>query len=371
MLEWMDVEETGTPKRENAMKNKDWWLGFCTGMQILVFLVFISCLILALTSGSADAQTWDWSPPAAHHAAVCRVQSASGRGSGVYIKHDNLRGILTAAHITEGQNTEVIFSDGTKATGKSTIDKFGYDVSFVFVTHSTISPIPMATTDPRPGDKVEFLTVGGPERRLRTFWATIRATRDRITEYNCDVLSGDSGGGILNIQKKLVGIQVHGYGENILTAWNGGAYRGAGSASCKPIRDFLGRVAKCRPKGCPMPGGGVQFYPPKNPKLVPVRKPDRRPAARGSDPEDHTPGKPPGLSIDYSKLIKMILAEVNPDDFRGPVGPPGSPGADGAIGPAGPTGSRGAAEAVDINNLAERIKKRIQGSIRVKVRPVN
>ncbi len=326
---------------------------------ITLWIVFI--LGLLVFASFANAQTWDWSPPAAHHAAVCKVQNATGRGSGIYIKHGDLRGVLTAAHITEGQNTEVTFSDGTKATGKSTIDKFGHDVAFIFVTHSALLPVPMAITDPKPGERVEFLTVGGPERRLRTFWATIQAIRNKVTEYDCDVLSGDSGGGILNIQAQLIGIQSVGFGKNILTDWNGGAYRGSGSASCKPIRDFLRRVAKCGPKGCPKKQGGAQFYPP-SPKLIPVQKPVR-PVVR--PPVKRQPANtPPGFSIDYDKLVKMILAKINPADFRGPAGPQGLIGGHGPVGPAASPAE------IDINDLAKQVKKRISGSIRIKVRPI-
>ena len=72
----------------------------------------------------------------------------------------------------------------------------------------------------------------------------------------------------------------------------------------------------------------------------------------------------------------MILAKINPEDFRGPVGPPGppgdagEPGAVGKLGRDGPVGPSGGAGAVDMDDLAKRINKRIKGSIRVKVRPV-
>ncbi len=342
----------------------------------LLYMLYMITWVLALgfANSIADAQTWNWSPPAPHHTAACVVQSGDRGGSGIYIKYGDLRGVLTAAHITKGQDTQVTFSDGTKATGKSTIDKFGHDVAFIFVDNSAITPVAIANIDPQPGDRVEFLTTGGPEHRLRMFWATIRTIGESVTEYNCDVLAGDSGGAILNTQFQLVGIQYA--GRFPLTTWP--AYRGAISVSCKPIRDFLGRVAKCGPKGCPLPGGGVQFYPPKNPKLVPIQKPTR-PVAQPLPPE--TPGKgllapPLGLSIDYDKLIKMILAKIDLEDFRGPVGPVGPAGETGLRGGPGlkgrngPMGPPGATEIIDIDDLIKQINKRISGSIRVKVRPI-
>ena len=50
---------------------------------IYLFVLFFICLLVA---SGANAQTWDWSPPAPHHAAVCKVQNATGRGSGIYIE---------------------------------------------------------------------------------------------------------------------------------------------------------------------------------------------------------------------------------------------------------------------------------------------
>lgn len=331
---------------------------FCWIIMVCAFILF------QILIPSANAQTWDWSPPAAHHAAVCRVQSENRAGSGIYVEYGELRGVLTAAHVTEGQDTQVTFSDGTKATGKSTIDKFGHDVSFIFIDNSAITPVAIANIYPQLGDRVEFVTTGGPQHRLRMFWATIRSIGDNITEYDCDVLAGDSGGAILNTLGQLVGIQYA--GRFPLTAWP--AYRGAISVSCKPIRDFLGRVAKCGPKGCPDKKKNQQYYPP----LVPVQKPDG-PIVQ---PPAQLPVPPPRLSIDYDKLVEAVLAKINLDDLRGPAGPVGPTGETGLQGGPGlkgrngPVGPRGPAEVIDIDDLAKRIKKRISGSIRIKIRPI-
>lgn len=351
------------------MKDRTWYA--------FLLIYFLICVILMSWACLANAQTWEWSSPAAHHAAVCRIQSGNRGGSGIYIKYGELRGVLTAAHIADGRDAQVTFSDGTKATGNSTIDKFGHDVAFIFVNNPATTPVAISNMDPRPGDRVEFVTTGGPEHRLRMFWATIRATGSSVTEYDCDVLAGDSGGGILNAQAELIGIQSFGYLP--LTSWP--AYRGSGSASCKPIRDFLGRVAKCSPGGCPPganPRKGPEYYPPA--PLISVRKPKGRLPAKPAKPQKiaagPSPGHPPRLSIDYSRLVQMILAKINPDDFRGPPGPPGppgdtgEPGAVGKLGRDGPAGPSGTAGAVDMDDLARRINKRIKGSIRVKVRPV-
>ena len=347
---------------------------------IYLFIISLLCLLIA---SDADAQTWDWSPPASHHAAVCRVSAfqendqETGKevwhvGSGVYVEYGKLRGVLTAAHIITGRKTVVQFSDGMKSMAdSSTIDKFGHDIAFIFlVAPGFITPVSMAKQDPLRGDRVELVTRGGPEHRLRSFWATVKIVGPGTSKYDCDVLNGDSGGAILNTQGQLIGIQSFGSKKIVgQTAW--GAYRGSGSASCGRIRDFLGRIAKCGPKGCPLPKN-KQFYPPAS--LVPVQKPDR--PVPQPPVKRQLPNTPLGLSIDYDKLVKMILAKIDPEDFRGPVGPVGpagetglrgGPGLKGRNGPMGPSGTVGV---VDLDDLAKRIKKRIQGSIRVKVRPI-
>ncbi|KKL06127.1 hypothetical protein LCGC14_2599130, partial [marine sediment metagenome] len=173
---------------------------------------------------SANAQTWDWSPPANYHAAVCIVRISARRnqegeegwyiGSGVLVKYGELTGILTAAHMMNGKRIVVEYGDGTKSQVEAkdyTTDKFGHDLAFLFaITPGFIEPIAIAEQNPSAGDRVEFVTTGGPESRLRSFWATVRSVANDTTEYNCDVLDGDSGGGILNAKGRLIGIQAYG-----------------------------------------------------------------------------------------------------------------------------------------------------------------
>lgn len=355
------------------MKNKtaDFvvWLAICIWAAVVIVAIVFVCSIVT-------AQSWDWSPPAPHHAAVCKVTSGNRSGSGIYVQYGKLRGVLTVAHISTGGRATVQFSDSTKATGKTLDDKFGHDIAFIFVSHPSITPVSIAKQNPLHLDRVEFVTKGGPEHRIRSFWGNKRDAGPDKTKYDCDVLSGDSGGGIFNTQGELVGIQAFGQGHKIAgqTAWN--AYHGAGGASCERIRDFLKRISqlgKCGPRGCPAPSNPrQQFYPP-----APFQKPDRRrpahPATPKRDVKPALPSTPPGLSIDYRKLVEMILLEIDLEDFRGPVGstgPAGRPGAPGINGRNGSQGPQGAAEDIDLDDLVKRINKRIKGSIRVKVRPI-
>ncbi len=373
-----------------------------------IFWGFIFCRVV-------DAQTWDWSPLAPHHEAVCIVRALGPdisegkegwfRGSGVIVEYGNLRGVLTAAHAMTGKKIVIQFSDGSKSQVDSkdyTTDKFGHDLAFIFaITPRLIKSITMATEDPVVGDRVEFVTTGGPESRLRSFWATVRSVANDTTEYNCDVLDGDSGGGILNAKGRLIGIQAYGIPPRIAESTSWTAYHGSGSASCRPIRDFLGRIAKskrCGPRGCPSPGN-EQFYPPLSPaglqqRATPLILPAGaawRPVTPGDKPFAGKPPKPPnsrtpvpGKSpyvvnfgppvVDYDKLIEEILARIDMSKLRGPVGPqgkPGSTGAQGRPGSQGQQGPTGPAGATDIDEIADAGKRKIGGSIRIKVTPIS
>ena len=78
--------------------------------------------------------------------------------------------------------------------------------------------------------------------------------------------------------------------------------------------------------------------------------------------------------LDYDKLADAIVTRLDLEALRGPAGPTGEPGTPGEQGPqgvAGPAGLQGSPGEIDVDDLTEKIKRRIEGSIRVKVRPIN
>jgi len=223
-------------------------------------------------------QTWQWSPPAEHQRAAVHVTAGRNAGSGVYVAHEELRGVLTAAHIVgRADSAKVRFADGQSVTGTATSDRNGHDLAFVSVSHPRIRPLTLAESAPNPGSGVEFVTYGGPDNtRLRSFWGVSRGDG----EYSATVISGDSGGAILNDRHQVVGIQSVGQSASLRSDW--GVYRGSGSATCGQIRAFVERVHQrlCGPEGCgpggSAPGGGgmawerggkIEFYPPAQPQL--------------------------------------------------------------------------------------------------------
>jgi hypothetical protein len=235
------------------------------------------------------AQEWHWTPDAPHHAALCRVNAPDGsQGSGTLVEFDGMRVVITAAHVVEGATTaKATWLDGTERSGPVTVCAQGNDIAVVLVDDPGRVAIAVAPTDARPGDTGEFLTVGGPDARKRTFAGTLIKYRsgNRETEWDAWVIHGDSGGGIVaGTPPQFVGVQSTGGGEPLLTQHDGEAvrvYEQAGVVGNYPIRAFLSRVkarffaagncpgGQCfpnqsAPRQVPQPGGAA-IYPPASP----------------------------------------------------------------------------------------------------------
>lgn len=330
---------------------------------------------LAATPIAGNAQTWQWSPSAVHHAAVCRVTADSGRarssGSGCYVQLGAVRGVLTAGHCVEGRVT-IHWSDGTQTPGEALTDRTGADLAFVPAYHRTLRPLTVSTTPPFNGQRLECCGFGGPRDTLRHWWGSLSASRGAtmggspVSSYTSAVMQGDSGGPVLTERVEVVGVLTTGQGQRIGAVGASQAFRGSGGPSYQVIAAFASRLALrgaemgCGPGGCG-PGlfgggrfGGGRFggddswaYPPSPspgsgaPPLAPI--PPDAPPPFVSPPTPGTPGVPPSAGccpggviyqVDYQRLAEQLLPLLAEDpQLRGPEG---KPGADGRPGPAGP-----------------------------------
>ena len=319
-------------------------------------LATLAALVLALYATAAHAEGfWQWSPQAPHHAAAVMVRQGKLAASGVYVTHKGKAGVLTCAHLFKtGDPVSVTFSDGTTTNAEGTVDKFQHDVAWVFATNKNIHPLALAVSAPTRGQRVEFVTYGGPVDSLRHWYAT--AAKDGgFASY---VIPGDSGGAILNANHQVVGIQSVGFQQaGTFRDDNGKVWpllAGSSSAPTQAIVDFCDRV--CCPQGfCPnpyqQPTPPIQLYPP------------------GTQPQPQ-PQPPPQLppevtvEVDYNKLAALVLAEMkrNPEPFRGPAGRDGQNGQDGRNGTNGTNGTDGKPgqdAVVDYNTLAEQVANRL------------
>ncbi len=308
---------------------------------------------LTLVSTASADDLFDWSDPAPHHASAVVVRAGSAGGSGVYVwLCPKLTGVLTCRHVVAGSaQARVQWTDGTWGEGLVRTDKTNQDAAFIEVSHATIQPLAIASDNPSQQSRVEYLGFGGPAgRRLRPHWGTVLGYRGRDIATTAPVVSGDSGGCILNEAHEVVGLSA--YGENTIAMiqgdggpWN--VYRPSGGPALPSLQSFCQRieVQRCGPGGCSpgtqwsaptRPGGGSQLYPSAPKPETPGQKPD-------------IAQPPPLVTIDYQKIYAEMLEKMAADPrFRGPAGADGKEGSAGPQGPpaealAGPPGASGPA----------------------------
>lgn len=292
-----------------------------------------------------QTRLWEHSPAAPHHQAAVKVRSGTAAGSGVAVDLGGFQGVLTAAHIFEGtgQGARVTFQDGTTRHGTHTVDATGLDLAWVFVQ---IPPsIPTVRLASRTSSRVEFVTFGGPLNRLRHFWG--RTVRDG--DFQAVVVSGDSGGAILDTQGRLVGIQATG-GPTVATTtdhhgevWD--LYGEAHSAPLTGLRRFVQRVRQrwCPDGSCQVAQGPIPATRPGRPQVQPVDPGELYP---DQDPVQSPRPSRPSVTVDYERLAQIIVERYQ-DQLQGPQGP------------AGPRGPSGQDAQVNIQDLAAQVQSQL------------
>ncbi len=345
---------------------------------VIMFVTAVRCTLLWFAASVANGQQWQWSPPAAHHAAVVSLKTPEGAatncGSGCYVELPNgYRGVLTAAHCVSGYTTTVIFRDGTQLLGTSTVDATQADCGWILLkdppTHLT--PLSLAATPPQPGETVELAGYGASRGRLRHWYSRVSGPyATGMTGYVSDVMQGDSGGPVINARGEVCGVVTAGQSE-IGQLGDCVIYRGTVGPSQPVVQSFLYRVGQrygglfigvaggCQGgNSCPQPqqrpqAQPYQAFPPQQqspPAMVPVPALAPRPEPqlvigvpaltellakdvrfRGTDGKDGAAG-PPGKDavLNYDKLVEAMAKDGR---FRGP------PGKDGTAGPAGAAGT--------------------------------
>lgn len=350
----------------------------------ILILSAIAFGILWLLDSTADAQCANgkcpprptpsldiggWKAPAAkHNPAIIRVYVNEGNGpsyagSGtVFRQKGKVAYVLTAAHVIKDR----IKNDVTVWTGRqlyqATVlseDRL-WDVAVLRIADPRVIPIFLADKMPSTGDSVECSGFGpngvyrytqgpvtqfvSPGKDLPLEWIEVKVASK----------PGDSGGPIVNMKGRIVGL-INGSDGHIT------------AGPCLPrIRRIVDDLFGRRPPVISPPARILPVNPPALPGLPPV--------------------VPPAMSeINYDKLAKAILRLMDLDDFwgaAGPAGPQGSAGPTGSRGPKGENGEPGACgvpgavgtysdlTGEEMLDLANRIKKLINGSVRVKVQSV-
>lgn len=205
--------------------------------EVKSFIVIMASLVTSI----AQAELYDWSPDASHHAAVVRVTTPSGSaGSGVYVTQGDLPFVLTAAHVTEGSTSaSVTFLGGQTGRGTCTADRSGADISAILTGPiDGVTPVAIAQSDPQDG--LEICGFGGPLRGFRHFLCRLTDRGQQIITGNGKVTYGDSGGPWF-VEGELVGIQSTGANPSTQVQ-SFDIFTTCHSAQTHLIRDFAKRL---------------------------------------------------------------------------------------------------------------------------------
>lgn len=314
--------------------------------------------------------------------AVVRIHCRQSAGSGALIHvHGSSGYVLTAAHVVEGGGqAQAQWHDGYTAIATLVAADAQLDVALLRVTPpANAITIKLAESDhwPQRGEMVELIGYGGG--RLRHWQASVNGYvmtdgigRHQTLSLHTQTIGGDSGGAII-WRGKLVGV-----------IWGGplagprGPMLATHGTSCVAIGPFLVKhgvdltapalaqiirpvAPDCRDGSCPLP---MRISPPRRPHIPDQRPPKAdqqqlldavaRLEKRIAELEQH-----PNLNVNINDVSQRLIDLMATDPrFRGP---PGADGRDGANGSTAP---------VDVDQLTDRIRQRLAGSIRVRVEPV-
>jgi len=299
----------------------------------------------------APQMTIRWGNPAIVR---IKVKDKSGGGDSlgsgtIFRRERKVAYVLTAAHVIKDrvQNGVVVWVRKQPYQATVLVSDKLWDVAILRIADPGITPITMADKNPSPGDSLECSGLGQNGSyayqvgRLTQFVSPGKGHPAEWLEVQAAARQGDSGGPIANVNGRLVGL---------ITGTNGRITVGP----CLPrIRAIIKGVLR--------------------PVLTPICPPPRPMLPPGQVSPGPSQPTPLPAVIDYDKLAAAVLKQINPDDFRGlrgPAGPKGAHGEPGAGGSPGASGSYNDLSEEEMLDLAEKIKKLINGSVRIKVQAV-
>lgn len=206
--------------------------------------------------------------PRAKAATVC-IDLGEGSGSGVVVSEEGL--ILTAAHVTGGVGREltVVFDDGRKVRAQSLGLDSENDASMAKIVEEGSYPyVPIDLDDSlRLGDWVFALGHSGGfdlERGSVVRVGRVVRVSDTTLQSDCNLIGGDSGGPLFDLEGRLVGIHsrvgarlpenMHVPIEVFRESWDNlerEEFLGDGPFAERPKKGqaFLGLRAETRPEG--------------------------------------------------------------------------------------------------------------------------
>ena len=192
---------------------------------------------------------FNWTPRAKYHDAAVIVRAGSAGGSGTQFVCGELAGVLTARHVVSGSSRAMVrYADGKQLQGDVLVASGDADVAYIAVYNPDAPHVHIAPQAPAVGAWTETFGFGGPKDTLRHFSGRVLRHSGTTTYYSQSVLNGDSGGGILDKNRELVGVNSFGTGPGADGAiayykdWP--IYADSGSAHHSQIKAFVGRLCQ-------------------------------------------------------------------------------------------------------------------------------
>lgn len=207
--------------------------------------------------------------PAARAATVCIQLGEQGSGSGVVVSKDGL--IMTAAHVTGGVGKEftVLFEDGRELKAESLGLNSETDCALAKITEPGSYPFVEIDREDsaKLGDWVFALGHSGGfdrDRGVVSRIGRIVRTRKDTLQSDCDLIGGDSGGPLFDLNGRVIGIHsrvgsripenMHVPAREFLRQWDQleeGEFVGEGPFVKRPEvgKAFLGILVEAREEG--------------------------------------------------------------------------------------------------------------------------
>ncbi|MCE5268897.1 MAG: serine protease [Planctomycetaceae bacterium] len=176
-------------------------------------------LLAVVTVSTVRAQSAGWSSSFARpHPAVVRVVAPErdgmslGSGSLVAIS-GNFGLVITNWHVVRDAAGQVgvIFPDGFRSAATVARTNRDWDLAALVIWRPNVSPIPVSTQAPQPGDTLTIAGYGsGPYRavsgRCTEYLSPSEHLPAEMVELDAAARQGDSGGPILNSRGELAGV---------------------------------------------------------------------------------------------------------------------------------------------------------------------
>lgn len=314
-------------------------------MRVVQAVILTFCL-LAYCIAAAGDELWQSAPPrvATFSSPVSQKISPAvrvhtyapgsrftGIGSGVVIpkQSDGHWYVVTADHVISGAERCVIRWQSGQAVWATVAGRdTARDVAALRLAElpEGATYMPIAEREPAHGDKLTWRGWHGSRREWVTGVGFLRQTVNNGNWWLWDIRAGDvrpgMSGGPVWTKEGLVGIiSAHG------TPGREGL--GPGLAS---VRQFLRRI--CPPGAeCPQTPG------PSPAPLSPAPIPDPIPDPTPIPIPIPDPAPTPAPELDYDRLARAIVEQLDLSQLQGPPGPEGPSGRDGNDGPQGPPGT--------------------------------